>query len=71
MELIKKLYRNSSEFFNKNVEISGWIRTIRDSKSFGFIEIKDGSFFKNLQIVRDEKEVTNFQEVIKLSNPFQ
>ncbi len=67
MELIKKLYRNSSEFFNKNVEISGWIRTIRDSKSFGFIEINDGSFFKNLQIVIDEKEVTNFQEVIKLS----
>lgn len=67
MELIKKLYRNSSEFFNKIVEISGWIRTIRDSKSFGFIEINDGSFFKNLQIVIDEKEVTNFQEVIKLS----
>lgn len=67
MELIKKIFRTPSEFCNKNVKISGWIRTIRDSKSFGFVEINDGSFFKNLQIVIDEKDVTNFQEILKLS----
>lgn len=67
MVLIKNLYRNSAEFFNKKIEISGWIRTIRDSKSFGFIEINDGSFFKNLQIVIDEKDASNYQEVLKLS----
>jgi len=67
MELIKKIFRTPSDFYNKNVKISGWIRTIRDSKSFGFVEINDGSFFKNLQIVIDEKDVTNFQEILKLS----
>ncbi|HQB62301.1 MAG TPA: OB-fold nucleic acid binding domain-containing protein, partial [Spirochaetota bacterium] len=67
MESIKRLFIDPSKFYNKNIEVSGWIRTIRDSKSFGFIEINDGSFFKNLQIVADEKDTSNYQEVLKLS----
>ena len=64
--LIKSIFRNSSDFFNKDIKISGWVRTIRDSKTFGFIEINDGSFFKNLQIVFDNS-LDNFSEICKLT----
>ncbi|AWZ49692.1 asparagine--tRNA ligase [Clostridiaceae bacterium 14S0207] len=63
--LVKKLYRETDSYVGKKVKISGWVRTIRDSKSFAFMEINDGSFFKNVQIVIDES-ISNFKEVIKL-----
>ena len=47
---IKNLYKNPESFFNKEINISGWVKTVRDSKTFGFIELNDGSFFKNIQI---------------------
>ena len=46
--------------------MNGWVRTVRDSKTFGFIEINDGSFFRNLQVVFEENKVDNFKEVAKL-----
>ena len=64
--LIKDLYRNIDNYSGKTVKISGWVRTLRDSKSFGFIELNDGSFFNNVQIVFDDK-LNNFEEVRKLS----
>ncbi len=64
--LIKDLYRNKEKFFEKEIQVSGWIRTVRDSKSFGFIELNDGSFFKNLQIVFDDS-LSNFEEIRKLT----
>lgn len=63
--LIKDLYRNSENYVNQQVRISGWVRTIRDSKTFGFIELNDGSFFKGVQIVFDE-QLVNFKEIAKL-----
>ena len=62
--VIKELYRNQEKYFDKEVEISGWIRTVRDSKTFGFLEINDGSFFKNLQVVFDNT-LENFSEICK------
>ena len=47
---VKDLYRETGAYENKNVQVAGWVRTVRSSKSFGFIELNDGSFFKNLQI---------------------
>ena len=64
--LIKDLFRNTENYVGKQVQISGWIRTIRDSKNFGFIELNDGSFFKNVQIVFDT-ELSNFEDVRKLT----
>ncbi len=64
--LVKKLYRETSSFMNKEVEISGWVRKIRVSKGFGFIEINDGSFFKGVQIVFDES-LSNFDEISRVS----
>ena len=61
---IKELYRNSDEYFSKEIKVAGWVRTVRDSKTFGFLEINDGSFFKNLQIVFDNA-LENFEEICK------
>ena len=64
---IKKLFRNTNEYAGKEVTVCGWIRNIRDSKIFGFIELNDGSFFKSVQVVLEEKDLENFGEVIKLN----
>ncbi|PLS02760.1 asparagine--tRNA ligase [Neobacillus cucumis] len=63
--LIKDLYRNTESYIEQKVQLSGWIRTIRDSKTFGFIELNDGSFFKGVQIVFDE-QLDNFKDITKL-----
>lgn len=63
---IKRIYDETDKYLNQEIEIVGWIRTLRSSKKFGFIEINDGTFFSNLQIVFDE-ELENFKEVEKYS----
>ncbi len=65
--LIKKLFRETESFGDKSITVSGWIRNIRISKSFGFIELNDGSFFKNLQIVIEDERLGNFQKLAKLN----
>ena len=42
--LVKSLYRNTEEYLSKEITISGWIRTLRASNAFGFIEVNDGIF---------------------------
>jgi len=68
MELtsIKELYRNTESFVGKDIEIGGWIRSIRDSKTFGFIVLNDGTFFEALQIVYNNN-LDNFEEISKLN----
>ncbi|MCR6515012.1 MAG: asparagine--tRNA ligase [Clostridium sp.] len=63
--LVRSLYRNTAEYLNKDVTITGWIRTLRASNAFGFVEINDGSFFKNIQVVFGS-ELDNFKDVSKL-----
>lgn len=62
---IKEIFKNSQNYFSKSVDICGWVKTIRSSKSFGFIEINDGSFFKGIQVVFNN-ELENFDEIEKL-----
>ena len=64
--LIKELYKNTNNYANKEVTLEGWIRTIRSSKTFGFIELNDGSFFKNIQIVISDT-LPNFIDLTKLT----
>ncbi|NMA69525.1 MAG: asparagine--tRNA ligase [Desulfitobacterium sp.] len=64
--LIKSIYRNTERYLNQEIQISGWVRTLRVSKAFGFIEINDGSFFKGLQVVFEEN-LPNFQEIAKVN----
>lgn len=63
---IKDLYRDTEKYIGQEVEISGWVRTVRDSKTFGFIELNDGSFLNNLQIVFTDK-LSNFADVCKVT----
>ena len=63
--LIHDLYRKTPADGAK-ITVSGWVRTVRDSKAFAFIEMNDGTFFKNLQIVLDES-VPDFREVVKVT----
>lgn len=64
--LIKDLFRNTDKYVNTSVKVSGWVKTLRDSKTFGFIELNDGSFFKNVQVVFNDS-LSNFEDVRKLS----
>lgn len=64
---IKQLYKNTQEYAEKKIVAAGWIRTIRSSKAFGFIELNDGSFFKNLQIVFEEEKLSNYKEIERLN----
>ena len=57
MELIsiRDLYKNKENYLDKTITIGGWVRSIRDSKTFGFIVVNDGTFFEPLQIVYHDK----------------
>lgn len=63
---VKNILNSSTEFEGQEVSISGWVRTSRSSKTFGFIELNDGSCFKNIQIVYDDK-ISNFDEIEKVT----
>ena len=62
---VKSIYRETAEYANKEVTLGGWIRTMRVSKNFGFIELNDGSFFKNIQIVFEADKLSNYEEISK------
>ena len=62
---IRQIFQQSEEFFGKEVTVQGWVKTIRDSNKFAFIELNDGTFFSNLQIVLEAENLENFKEVVK------
>lgn len=64
--LLRELYRKTDDYLEKTIRVAGWVRTVRASKSFGFIELNDGSFFKNLQVVFEEG-LENYESISKLS----
>ena len=64
--LVREIYKNTKKYINKDIVVSGWVRTLRSSKNFGFIEMNDGTFFKNIQIIFDTK-LDNYTDITKLS----
>lgn len=64
---IKQLYKKSEEFAGKTVKIGGWVRSVRDSKNFGFVDINDGSSFKGAQAVISPSAISNYDEVSHLN----
>ncbi len=66
MITVRELYRNRENYFNKEITIGGWVRSIRDSKAFGFIVVSDGSYFETLQVVFHDT-MANFDEIRKLN----
>ncbi len=63
---IKNLYRNTDKYIDQTVEIGGWVRSVRDSKTFGFIVVNDGTFFETLQVVYHDT-MENFAQISKLN----
>ena len=64
--MVRDLYQNTNHFVDQEITIEGWVKTVRDSKSFGFIELNDGTFFKNVQIVFHDT-LENFATICKLT----
>ena len=60
---IAALFADQEKLGGQTVTVMGWARTIRDMKTFGFIELNDGSCFKNLQVVMDANELANYKEI--------
>ncbi len=63
---VRELYKNTDLYLGKTVEIGGWVRSLRDSKSFGFIVVNDGSYFSPIQIVYHDT-MANFAEISRLN----
>lgn len=63
--VVKKIFRDADAFIGKEIEVSGWIKTLRASKELGFIELNDGTFMKNIQVVF-ESFLDNFKDISKL-----
>ncbi|MDY3918303.1 MAG: asparagine--tRNA ligase [Candidatus Limivivens sp.] len=68
MELttVREIFRNREAYLDKEIQVGGWVRSNRDSKSFGFIVLHDGSFFETLQIVYHDTQ-ENFAEIAKIN----
>ncbi len=63
---IRELFRNKEQYIGNTVEIGGWVRSIRDSKTFGFIVVNDGTYFEPLQVVYHDA-LENFATISKLN----
>lgn len=68
MELIqiKDLFREREQYVDTTVRIGGWIRSVRNSKTFGFMVVNDGTFFEPVQVVFEDK-LSNFEQLSKLN----
>ena len=64
---VKELYENLNSYMGKTITMQGWIRNHRKQKEFGFIDLSDGTYFKHVQLVYDNK-LKDFDEIAKLKN---
>ena len=64
---IKEIYKQCSKLDGQTVNVGGWVRSVRDSKNFGFIDLNDGTTFKGVQIVFEPQNIDNYAEVAKLN----
>lgn len=62
---VSQLYASPDAYFDKQITVCGWVRTIRDSKNFAFVELNDGSHFKSLQIVLESSRLVNYEQIVK------
>ena len=62
-QLIREIYENEAAFGDKLITVGGWVRNLRDSKAFGFIDLNDGSCFKSIQVVFEREKVANYDEI--------
>lgn len=65
--IVKQIFENPENFGGKEITVSGWVRTLRSSNVFGFIEINDGTFFKNIQVVFESESLPNYKEIASMN----
>ena len=63
---IKELYKNQQNYENRNITICGWVKSNRDSRSFGFLSVNDGTFFQPVQVVYDDT-LSNYNTIRKIN----
>ena len=66
-ELIKHIYEDMAAFGGKTVTLGGWVRNLRDSKAFGFIDLNDGSCHKSIQVVFERDVISNYDEIASMN----
>ena len=64
-DFVRDIYASPEEFGGKTVTVGGWVRNLRDSKAFGFIDLNDGSCFKSVQVVFEREKITNYDEIAR------
>ena len=62
---ISGIFADASSFDGQELTVCGWVRTVRDMKNFGFIELNDGSCFKSLQVVFERSSLNNYEQIAK------
>ena len=65
--LVKSIYRDAESFGGKTVTVGGWVRNLRDSKAFGFIDLNDGSCFGSIQVVFEREKIDNYDEIASMN----
>ena len=65
--LVKSIYSDPVSFGGKTVTVGGWVRNLRDSKAFGFIDLNDGSCFGSIQVVFERDKVSNYDEIASMN----
>ena len=65
--LVKSIYLDPESFGGKTVTVGGWVRNLRDSKAFGFIDLNDGSSFGSIQVVFEREIVSNYDEIASMN----
>ena len=63
---VKELFKETEKYIDRTISVGGWVRSIRDSKTFGFMIVHDGTFFETLQVVFHD-QMENFDEVAHLN----
>ena len=63
---VRQIYKDREQYLNKEISVGGWVRSLRDSKAFGFIVLSDGTYFETLQVVYHDT-MDNFSEISRLS----
>ncbi|MBQ8528388.1 MAG: asparagine--tRNA ligase [Clostridia bacterium] len=66
-EFIRHIYETPDDFGGKSVTLGGWVRNLRDSKAFGFIDLNDGSYFKSIQVVFERNIIDNYDEIAAMN----
>ena len=64
---IRKVYKDFKSYSKKEIELNGWVKSVRDNKQFGFMDLTDGTNFKSVQIFLDLTKLDNYDEVVKLN----